>query len=336
MKELSVVFISDDNYALLTAVAITSILKNKDKEAIYNIYLIADNISENNIVKIKSLECENFNINVVHYKNDFSYLKKDYLHVSTSAIIKFMLPEVLKDLDKVLYLDGDIVVQNDLLELFSINIEDYYAAVVKDMSPVLMYIPSQLTVLNLNHKAYFNSGVMLLNLKKLREDNIAAELIEYRHNGKNFFMDQDALNVCFKEKVKYISMFYNLRTADTERFSLEQILNFYNLKSIKNKKDLIKKAAIIHFAGKIKPWNTYNKYFTGIFAKNFKASPYKNVKLPYNFDKIKKIIKNIFSVGNENNYKVIKIMWVKFKFKRSPKYAFKDIKKCHDESSAKI
>ncbi|MCK7489743.1 MAG: hypothetical protein MZU79_05535 [Anaerotruncus sp.] len=89
-------------------------------------------------------------------------------YVTSAAYLKFDLPDLIPNQDKVLYLDGDIIIQKDLSDLFEINIKDYYAGAVKDIG---------LIDNDLNIKNYFNSGVMLLNLKLMRENNASTALL---------------------------------------------------------------------------------------------------------------------------------------------------------------
>jgi len=95
----------------------------------------------------------------------------------------------------VLYLDGDILIQKDLSGLCAINIDDAYAGVVNDIV---------LTENDLHIQDYFNSGVMLLNLKLLRENNMPAALLNLRKSSTGFtYMDQDCFNLLFEKKFNF-------------------------------------------------------------------------------------------------------------------------------------
>ena len=112
---------------------------------------------------------------------DFDKFKMNNFHVSPSALIKFELPELLPDvLGKVLYLDGDIIVQKDLTAIFNENIENVYAGVVSDTPTGAAEFRKYY---NNKYSSYFNAGVLLLNLKKLCEDHISELLI----SGKSRF-----------------------------------------------------------------------------------------------------------------------------------------------------
>ena len=141
--------------------------------------------------------------------------------------------------------------------MFSIDIENNYAAVVKDFKP-LTYKPSQLVKLNVFHTAYFNSGVMLLNLEKLRKDGIRDKLYKYRASGINYFMDQDALNVIFAENVKYLDLKWNTISSTVGAFNKDELAEYYNLGQIKSKSDIYDQAIIIHLTTKYKPWKFIN------------------------------------------------------------------------------
>jgi len=190
---MNLAFICDENYVLPTIVAIKSLKQNKDLDSAYKIHVLASDITEKSRKLLCSLAEDSIIIDILDLSQS-EIIRKcriEGLHVSTAALYKFSIAELFPEIDKMLYLDGDVLIQKDLKELYKTNIENVYAAVVKDYKPTI-YKPSQMEKLGVNHTAYFNSGVMLLNLKKLREDNLKNKLLQYRLNGINYFMDQDA------------------------------------------------------------------------------------------------------------------------------------------------
>lgn len=252
---MDIVFICDEEYAIPTAVAIKSIEEtNKGKKSIY---IVSPSLKEETKLFLKSLENNSTSINVLIYKKEVKEFAIQGLHVSPAAIIKFDLPHIFRDKNKILYLDSDILVRGDITPLFSIDIENNYAAVVKDFKP-LTYKPSQLVKLNVFHTAYFNSGVMLLNLEKLRKDGIRDKLYKYRASGINYFMDQDALNVIFAENVKYLDLKWNTISSTVGAFNKDELAEYYHLGQIKSKSDIYDQAIIIHLTTKYKPWKFIN------------------------------------------------------------------------------
>ena len=194
------------------------------------------------------------------------------LHVSPAALYKFDIANIFPDIDKMLYLDGDILVRKDLSELFETDISGCYAAVVKDYKP-MTYDPPQTHKLGVpQHTAYFNSGVMLMNLDNLRRDDIYRKLIDYRKNGVNFFMDQDALNVAFGEKVVYLPLKYNIMSSVMGHFSGKQIQKYYQLDTA-DKEKMYAEASIVHLCTKYKPWEYSNVPFADEWYTHYLNSP---------------------------------------------------------------
>lgn len=311
---INIVFITDNNYVSPTYTAINSIKSNKSNSRFYQIYIIADEVSSNNKKLLKRLNEYDFNIKIIDYKNEYKNLEKENFHVSTAALAKFNIMNILPHLDKVLYLDSDVIVQNNLVDLYDMDLEERYAAVVKDIAPILLYKPSILKKLNLDHKCYFNSGVMLLNLKQLREDKLNERLIDYKQNGINFFMDQDALNVCFKENVKYLNLKYNYIITIPQRFKWNTIKRYYD----EDKKININNAYIVHLASPFKPWNNYVPQATKLFFRYSKGVNLEgiNPELVYRYNNpAKYFIKQIFSIKNSEIHKIITICGVKIKLK---------------------
>ena len=274
-------FITDENYVMPTSVALTSLKMNKNETTEYIIHILVNNISDESKSKLLMLNAENFKINLlpVNVDEKFSNLtKKDGdLHVSPSALIKLRLPNILKKIGKVLYLDGDIIIQDDLLDLYNTNINGYYAGVVKDI--ISERNPNHMKNMGIKHKYYFNSGMMLLNLTKCRDDKMVGKLLEYRENGKNHFMDQDTLNYVFKENVKYLSYKYNYLNKFHDWWGGERLSIFYGEVISKDKIDSFKNAVIIHLGSHEKPWIYNMGYLSRIYKKYYDNSPYNEEKL---------------------------------------------------------
>lgn len=255
MKDLHICFICDENYVIPTTIAIHSLKKSQSSQTYLHIYILADDISEKGKALLHSLSSGNCQINVSSIDNsDVRDLTRgEDFYVTTAALIKFRLATIFKNLDKLLYLDGDIIVQEDLSELWDYNLSGVYAGVVKNIKPYNNE-NYQKSVLKTQHKAYFNSGVMLLNLKRIREHSLEEKLIDYRKHGINNNMDQDALNVVFNEEVLYLPLKYNVQNGSLCKSPLKDVLEYYDVPADYTKEDIIKTAAILHLAAPWKPW----------------------------------------------------------------------------------
>ena len=188
---LNIVFASDDNYVPLLGVAITSLIKNnQDDFDKINIFILDDEISENNkkrleklvdnpnhiLIFIKTKKLDDLKINLLHmYKN---------LHISFTNYARLFMADLLpKDIDKVIYLDCDGLIVDSLNEVWNANIDDYYCgAVLAGMSDAhKQYLGFKLD------DSYFNSGFLLVNLKKWRQDNVEEKFIQFMVENQNKF-----------------------------------------------------------------------------------------------------------------------------------------------------
>lgn len=266
---IQIVFITDEKYVMPTTVAITSILENKKKSTSYHFYILGNTLSSTSKSIINKLKTDDTEITIIDSAKELNFKSGANAHVSKTACLKFYLPEILENLDKVLYLDSDIIVQKDLTDLYETNICDYYLASCLDALATSVSYDNR----------YFNSGVMLLNLEKMRKDNIPNKLIEYKLTKNNTFMDQDAFNNVCKTSIKILPSRYNFLIMLMNRNKKHIDVNFFDKDFDKNTKKIYKKCSIIHYAYKYKPWEYNLKDITKIFLKYYNKSPYKKYKL---------------------------------------------------------
>ena len=170
--EYSIFFASDDNYSMHLTVAITSILINSKIGEFFNFYILDGGIKNKNKEKITNLKkIKNFNLEFIQIKNE----KIDKCPMaglenvlSRQAYYRYLIPFIKPNLDKALYLDCDVAVNSSLLELYQTDLKNAFCAVCKEENNSYLEINCK----NTEVKNYFNSGVMLINCKKWREENI--------------------------------------------------------------------------------------------------------------------------------------------------------------------
>ena len=333
MNEVVIVYITDDNYIMPTIVSITSAIMNKNENSIYKIHIIGVSINYENKKIFDEFISKNINdkiyIEILHFKQHYNF-DDTHPYLTSAAIFKFDIANILPDYDKVLYLDSDTIILKDLTQLFNTDINEYYASVVKD------YIGSEIQhiQLSLGTKDYFNSGVMLLNTKILRLNNIKELLLDYRNKNHDMLMDQNTLNYVFNNKVKFIKPKYNyLRTYSIyDKTSLD---NFYEC-------DTGEDIVILHITW-LKPWHedvADEKYFydfwnyyqyTDYFKNNplwliNKISEQKTKSIENKINEINKKLTEInkkysenwiklFGIYNNEDYIFIYIFFIKFTIK---------------------
>lgn len=114
---------------------------------------------------------------------------------------RIFLPELLPDVERLLYLDADLIVLDSLAPLWEVDLgEHYLGAVTNVLEPIYAHRPAELGITRPN--AYFNAGVLLMNLEAMRRDDRTAALEEYArsHAAELLWRDQDALNVVLGER----------------------------------------------------------------------------------------------------------------------------------------
>lgn len=245
MGKINVCISCDDNYAQYAGVAAASILTNAKDDSELCFYILDGGISDDNkekLLLLKSIKpCE---INFV--KIDES-LFEDYKQIKTHAYLslasyyRLKISTLLPQIDKIIYIDCDVVINKDLSGLFETLIDDSVAAGVKDINFRMLR----------KNPTYVNSGVLLMDLKKIKEQNIEKEFLEYTRKNIDTIKlgDQEIINAVLKGKIKILPDKWNVQSS-----------NFTNRSIYTND------PWIIHYVGKQKPWkfgnwNYYNEYY---------------------------------------------------------------------------
>ena len=237
-RKLNVVFGINNRYVDYAKVAIDSIVTNNVSGSHYVFWILSTDISDENKKKMKKY-AQSVNQEIVFVTIDSKYTEKwNKMSSFWPSIImaRLLIPEVLpQSVKKALYLDADVLVAEDLKNLFDINVENYYAAMVEDAVPQL----HQLELLK--GRKYANSGVILFNLNKMRQDKIPQLLWKYLdENFERFsckegpscytFKDQDLINLVLKDGIKFIDLKWNnqdlMKWQDVSDSNREGIYHF--------------------------------------------------------------------------------------------------------------
>lgn len=259
-EKISLVYICDENYVLPTCVSIQSLYENKKKSK-YEVYILGINLSEESKALIKNIKLRGVKIKLINFGNKYANVNANHSYVSKAALYKFDIPDILVKLKKVLYIDCDTLVMDDLSELFHTDISKVYAGVVKDFPAYYQAKDHE----RLGVDNYFNSGVMLLNLQKIRQDKVPQKLFDYKINkDSKKYMDQDCFNMIFGGNVKFLCLKNNYLTAGCDLYNKEYPEEI--------------EPVIIHFAS-LHPWKNYLFRYAPEWDNYFKKSVCKDFKL---------------------------------------------------------
>lgn len=179
-----------------------------------------------------------FNSEIVNIKvsgEDFKNFRCPSEHINYQAYFRYLIPDYVSE-EKVLYLDCDIIVTESLDGLFNLDLKNYPVAAVPDLPTT---------------NDGFNSGVLLINNKYWKENDILNRLIKLTvEYHEKVYGDQGILNILFKDKWYRLSLTYNLQVGSDSQENLIGNIGWYDLF------DGIPK--VIHYTYTHKPWFMHN------------------------------------------------------------------------------
>lgn len=174
---------------------------------------------------------------------------------SAAALYRLLLPDLLPQLDRILYLDCDIIIRRDISSLFeSVQLDGNLLAAVHE--PPIENQASAWKGLGIDPDLYFNSGFLILNLELMRREQSVQAIFRLLQDDSLEFPDQDALNIVCRHRVLYLPPYYNaIRTFFIDRYNPE-FLSFYSDNDLLQ----VRESGNIHYTGG-KPWRMYSVMF---------------------------------------------------------------------------
>ena len=249
---------ADERYSGIAGAVIVSVLKRTPDRPIC-FHILESGFRQESRDRISSLKKCFPNGEFLFYPvNDtsmFDGLKlPDY--ISRAATLRLFLPELLKDVDKVLYLDCDTIVCSNIGEIWDTPLENIWIAGVLDCSKSLT---EHCDVLGLRAEQYFNSGVLLMNLEAMRRTDylkIFSDVIE-NYADKITMADQDLLNLAARGRYRQLPIRWNLHRGYL-KYSMPWTDQM-------EREEALRMPGIVHFTGSRKPWQWSLKYPRHIF-----------------------------------------------------------------------
>ena len=232
---IPICFAIDDAYTPFLAVALQSLIDNASKEYNYCIKVLHTNVKEEHMKQIKKYENEYVNIEFVDL-NYYLEKVKDKLYTrdyyTNTTYFRLFIPELYPEYDKVVYIDSDTVTLADIADLYNTDMGDNLIAGIPDGAvqaiPVFQeYVEKVVGVIDYNN--YFNAGIIVMNLKALREYKFQEKFLYML--GKIKFevaQDQDYMNRLCKGRVKLLGFEWNRMPAMGKREGTINLVH-YNL-----------------------------------------------------------------------------------------------------------
>lgn len=268
---IHIVCTTDTNYVMPTGVMIKSLSVNNNEEQIVFHIVIDGSVTSEQRKELEEVIGENDRHSLFfHFINgrlfdDFPQLGtfNPKLFITKATYYRLLFTEILPDdINKVIYLDCDMIIMGSLLELWNTDVSHCALAAVTDMSESI----HDFDRLGYNKKlGYFNAGLLLINLaywRKINAKSLFWDLIK-RSPERIKFHDQDVLNICFKANKKMLSFKWNFQDGFIYK---PELMEMDENKYHQQLEEARKNPVIIHYTSMAKPWhvecqNPYKKEF---------------------------------------------------------------------------
>lgn len=226
----------DGHYSVWVGTVMQSILSHTDSRICFHI-LHDETVSEENKRKLQQVANQKGDSIQFHFIDTsiFDDVKERLHRFTVGTMFRLMLPEMLPNLNKIIYLDADLFVNRDVKELWDIDVSNYFVAGVRDYGTCHhTFTPYPVQEGIVNRQNYINAGVLILNLDKIRRyGNMKNQSIQYLiDNPDSSLFDQDALNVIYKDSILLLDEKWN---------SFVLVLKSKNVKKMENR--------IYHYVG---------------------------------------------------------------------------------------
>lgn len=258
MQTIPIFFASNDNYIPYVSVMMQSIMENAAVERKYVFYILHTDIKIETIEKLQK-QAETFPCFSLGFIDMSPYIKNyDFFtsrHITTEAYFRLFIPYII-DVKKAIYLDGDMVCNVDISELFDTDISDNLLAGVRDIAVAWNYQPKNMKdksflkiyeyMLSTEKPSeYINSGMLLLNCEKIRQVYSEKDIADTIFSRDWQVHDQDVINFLAKDKILLLDYEWDFMPTDCAKYLPPHLKNKYD--------EAQKKPKIIHY----KPYSVW-------------------------------------------------------------------------------
>lgn len=238
-REIPIFFTIDNGYAPFLAVALNSAIQNASKDRRYRAFVLHQGLEDTNAAKLKALETDFFKIQLTPMRQSFealddrmsNRLRCDYF--TLTIYFRLFIPAMFPQYDKGIYIDSDVVLTQDIAKLFDIDMGDAFIGACNDLSiadtpPLVAYTEN---AVGMKKQEYINSGVLLMNLKKLREHDLEGHFLRLlnTYHFDSIAPDQDYLNAMCCGNIYYLDEAWDAMPNNAKPPLAKTNLIHYNL-----------------------------------------------------------------------------------------------------------
>ncbi len=232
-KPIPIFFSCDDNYLPYLAVSIRSLIENASTEYSYRLHILNNGLDRARLSLILEMQTERVEIVPVDVSNAIAPIAekldlRDYYTVS--IYFRLFIASMFPQYQKAIYLDADIAVCGDISALYGISLGDRIVGAVSD-DIIASHPDFQLYAsegVGVPWRRYFNSGVLLMNLDRFREEEIERKFVHLlrTYHFRTVCPDQDYLNVLCRGKVLYLDKSWNKMSIDADFSGIPNIVHY--------------------------------------------------------------------------------------------------------------
>lgn len=260
--EMNIACATDNRFAPYCGIMLTSLFENNKKNS-FSVFILTKGLSKENVAKLNLLASHyHSTITMIELdSNNFAACPIEDDRMSIVTYYRLALPFVLpSDIHRVLYLDVDIIVNNQIDALYNIDINDVALSACVDLN--IDEVTS--SKVGVPKEQYFNAGVLLINVDFWRRNHIAEKCFEFIKDNPNLitYWDQDALNATLHNAIPFMDITYNFRS----RYIYEYFFHSFSDDIKRRVSRCALNPVIVHFASMDKPWH---KIYAGPYQSLF-------------------------------------------------------------------
>lgn len=328
-NNIAVAFAANDAFVPYMATMIYSIIVNGSGNNNYDFIILQSDIGPENREKLHDMTepFENVSLRVVdvtEYIAGYAFFVGNKENFTKEAYYRLLIPELMEEYRKVLYLDGDMVALTDVAELYHTDLEGYLLASSRDLCGMIGYYNPLMDLKKYRDKVlklkepdnYFIDGMLLFNIPEFRNAYSAKQLLEFAASRDWRQHDQDVLNVLCEGRTKLVSAAWDVMVPEFHEYLPKKLSE--------ELEESIAHAKIIHFGGDMKPWLCMDAPFGEYFWRYAAQTPYiqeiirRRLELDRGVYSVRGAMEQEFRQGKAGARYILKYMraWLAYKLKR--------------------
>ena len=266
MKDVNICAAVNNDYVPYLAVMLESLIMFADKDRTYKIHVLHTDIDESNQRLICQMMTKNFEVQFYDVNERMKGYSNLFVsnHIKIETYFRLLLPDMLRDVDKILYIDCDVIANTDVAKLYDVDVTNYFLAGTRDADIAANYnkdisfkdYMDSVVGIDLDHPYdYIQAGIILMNLRKFREECNTDSLLNIALSREWMYHDQDTLNHVCVGNILFVDYAWDFVYDYNESFrrSKEVLIDAPNFIL----QDYLRAKAepkMIHFSWTDKPW----------------------------------------------------------------------------------